>query len=80
MTGFLNGYLLFKDNKYFEAFEGTWKFIKSNFYNAEIGESRQLLDRKGNPIISNIGNPWKGIYHTGRAVAECIYRIEALLK
>ena len=43
-----------------------------------LGESRQLLSRDGSPIISNIGNPWKGIYHTGRALAECLRRMAIL--
>ena len=48
--------------------------------NYEVGESRQLLDKNGNVIVANIGNPWKGIYHTGRAFAECIKRLDVLIK
>jgi len=40
--------------------------------------SRQLLTREGEPVVANLGNPWKGIYHTGRAVMECLRHIEAL--
>ena len=76
MTGFLNGYVLFGDEKYFRAFAETWEFIDTYFLNKEFGESRQLLTRSGDPLISNLGNPWKGIYHTGRALAECITRLD----
>ncbi|MCL2833559.1 MAG: AGE family epimerase/isomerase [Treponema sp.] len=72
MAGYLNGFLRFGDEIYCEYFGKTWDFIKKHFLIEPFFESRQLLDRKGNPIISNIGNPWKGIYHTGRAMAECI--------
>lgn len=76
MTGFLNGYAMTENVAYLDAFVGTWKFVRDHFMNYEIGESRQLLDREGNSIISNMGNPWKGIYHTGRALAECIRRLD----
>ena len=80
LTGFLNGYVMTKNSKYFETFAALWEFDKKYFMNYEVGESRQLLDKKGNPLVSNIGNPWKGIYHTGRAFAECISRLNALEK
>ena len=80
LTGFLNGYVMTKNSKYFETFASLWEFDKKYFMNYEVGESRQLLDKKGNPLVSNIGNPWKGIYHTGRAFAECISRLNALEK
>jgi len=76
MTGFLNGYVLFGDEKYFRAFAETWEFIDNYFLNKKFGESRQLLSRSGVPLISNLGNSWKGIYHTGRALAECITRLD----
>jgi mannobiose 2-epimerase len=44
--------------------------------NYEVGESRQLLTIKGDIIVGNVGNLWKGIYHTGRALAECISRLD----
>ena len=78
MTGFLNGYVLYRDPRYLDAFLGTWRFDRDHFMNMEVGESRQLLQRDGTPVISSIGNPWKGIYHTGRALAECLRRLEKL--
>lgn len=47
--------------------------------NMDVGESRQLLTSDGTPIISSMGNPWKGIYHTGRAMAECLRRLNILV-
>ena len=32
MTGFLNGYVLFGDEKYFRAFAETWEFIDNYFW------------------------------------------------
>ena len=76
MTGFLNGYMMTGDEKYYDAFSRTWDFDNRYFMNHEVGESRQLLREDGTPLVANIGNPWKGIYHTGRAFAECIDRLD----
>ena len=46
--------------------------------NMEIGESRQMLSATGEPLVSNLGNPWKGIYLTGRALAVCLENMEKL--
>lgn len=80
LTGFLNGYVMTGDERYLETFASLWDFDKNHFMNYEVGESRQLLDKYGNPLVSNIGNPWKGIYHTGRAFAECITRLDKLIE
>lgn len=78
MTGYLNGYTLYGDERYFDAFIGLWEFNRKYFMNYEVGESRQLLKKDGTPIIANMGNPWKGIYHTGRAFAECLRRLTTI--
>jgi len=72
LTGYLNGFYRYGNERYCQYFVKTWEFIRNHFLVEPFGESRQLLGREGKPIISNIGNPWKGIYHTGRALAECI--------
>jgi len=79
LVGYLNGWLQYGDERYLDAFAGTWAFIKKHFLIDGLGESRQLLRRDGTPLVSDIGNPWKGIYHTGRALAECLRRLEAIV-
>ena len=76
LVGFLNGYKRYGDSRYLEAFLQTWTFIRRCFLNMAVGESRQLLKQDGTPIISNMGNAWKGIYHTGRALAEGLRRLD----
>lgn len=78
LVGYLNGYVKYQDEAYAEAFERTWAFVRDNFMNMEVGESRQLLDRQGESIVGNMGNAWKGIYHTGRALSECLERLTLL--
>lgn len=75
MVGYINGYVLYGDERYAVAFLGLWEFVKTKFLNWDVGESRQLLSREGEPLVAQMGNPWKGIYHTGRALAECIKRL-----
>jgi mannobiose 2-epimerase len=79
LVGYANGYLCFADKRYLKALEGTWFFVRDKFINALVGESRQLLSRTGEPLVSNMGNPWKGIYHTGRALSETMDRIDRIL-
>lgn len=79
LTGYLNGYCMTGNDKYLDIYRNLWEFDKKFFMNYEVGESRQLLNKKGDPLVGNMGNPWKGIYHTGRAFAECISRLENLI-
>ena len=80
LVGFLDAYEKLGDEKYFYAFDITWNFDKKHFINNEVGEWRQLLSKEGKVICGDIGNPWKAIYHTGRAMLECKHRLERLLK
>jgi len=78
MVGFLDAFEHFNDERYAEAFLNVWTFAKSKFINHDVGEWRQLLDRKGSVISGDMGNPWKAIYHSGRAMLECSTRISKL--
>lgn len=79
LTGFLDSYQTTGDQRYLVIFERLWDFVKTFFYNENVGESRQLLEADGTPITSDIGNQWKCIYHTDRAMMECTCRIEKML-
>lgn len=78
MTGLLNGYRMYGNEKMAEAFLNVWHFVRDYFMNLKIGESRQMLSVTGEPLVANLGNPWKGIYHTGRALAVCLENMEKL--
>lgn len=79
LTGLFDSYQVTGDEKYLSYFFKLWDFDKKYFYNEEIGESRQLLKADGTPIIADIGNQWKCIYHTDRAMMECTQRISSVL-
>lgn len=80
LVGFLDTYERTQDIVYFDAFSKTWDFDRTHFIHPKTGEWRQLLQRDGSPIVSDLGNPWKAIYHTGRAMLECKQRLERLLQ
>lgn len=79
LVGFLDGYELFGDPLYLNAFASVWRFVQEFLVNSHVGEWRTLVSRSGQPIDANIGNPWKVAYHTGRAMLECRERLTRLL-
>ena len=79
LTGFFDSYEVTGDERYLDMFVKLWEFDHTYFYNKEVGESRQLLSANGEPLIPDVGNQWKCIYHTDRAMIECIPRLDALL-
>ncbi len=78
MVGFLEAYILFKEDRFWEAFSNTWHFVSSKMINHEVGEWYALLSREGQPLVSTLGNEWKVAYHSGRAMLECISRLSQL--
>lgn len=78
LVGFLEGYELFNDVKYLEAFHAIWNFADTKMINHKVGEWRRLLDRDGNVIDGNIGNEWKVAYHSGRSMVECLNRLNKI--
>lgn len=78
LVGFLAGYELFQDDRYYQAFRAIWNFVDAKMINHEVGEWRRLLDREGNVIDGNIGNEWKVSYHSGRSMVECEKRLRKL--
>lgn len=79
LVGFLDAYETLGDERYLNAFLKTWGFANRHFINHAVGEWRQLLTRDGEVITGNMGNPWKAIYHSGRAMLECVQRLERIL-
>jgi mannobiose 2-epimerase len=78
LVGYLDAYETLGDERYLEAFLKTWAFDHTHMINHDVGEWRQLLNREGKIIVGDIGNPWKAIYHSGRAVMESVLRLQRL--
>ena len=79
LVGFIGGYEQFGEERFLDAFEAVWRFVREHMIIRGVGEWRTLVDRQGRPIDPKIGNPWKVSYHTGRSMIECAERLEKLL-
>ena len=77
LVGLLDAYELSGDPHMLDAFLNVWRFARDHFV-APCGEWRVLLDRTGRPLDANVGNDWKAVYHTGRAMLECVERLDPL--
>lgn len=62
----------------FRAFQKNWEFDSTYMIHHAVGEWYQLLTEKEEVLVSQIGNPWKAMYHTGRAMPECVLRLGKL--
>lgn len=80
LVGLLDAYQVLGNDTYFSAFENCWNFVNRKMINHDVGEWRQLLTVEGASIVSNMGNAWKAMYHTGRSLIECINRLNQLLE
>ncbi|MDL2295768.1 AGE family epimerase/isomerase [Lachnospiraceae bacterium OttesenSCG-928-E19] len=78
LVALLDVYERLRDERYLEMLRKTWDFCDKHFINHEIGEWYQLVSEKGEIIDGTLGNDWKGIYHTARALLECVRRMEKL--
>ncbi len=78
LIGFLDACAQTGDERYFDAFEACWAFCDAHMINHMCGEWRQLVDPSGRTLIGDMGNPWKVSYHTGRAMIECLRRLNRL--
>jgi len=80
LVGLLDGYELFGEQRYLDAFIKCWDFVNKHMIIHEVGEWRILLDRSGKNVLDgNIGNAWKVCYHTGRSMIECEARLRRLI-
>ena len=80
MIGLLDGCLIFKDPKYWEAYKNVHRFVLDKMVNKGIGEWYPLMSRKGEPIWTHMGHSWKINYHTVRAAIQSISRLDKLIK
>ena len=80
MIGMLDGYLLFKDEKYWTAYKNVHRFVFDKMINKSVGEWYPLLSRKGEPIWTHMGTSWKTNYHTVRSMIQCIGRLGKILE
>jgi len=79
LVGYLDSYERLKDEKYFDAFYKTWIFDQTYMIDKKLGEWHQLVNCDGKVLVSDLGNPWKAFYHTGRSMMECMTRLKKMI-
>jgi mannose/cellobiose epimerase-like protein (N-acyl-D-glucosamine 2-epimerase family) len=75
LTSLLDAYLMFNDERYWEAYKNVHRFVFDKVINKEVGEWYPLLTRSGEPIWTHMGHSWKINYHTVRAMIQTIQRL-----
>ncbi|MDH5397561.1 MAG: AGE family epimerase/isomerase [Cyclobacteriaceae bacterium] len=80
LIGTLDAWLLFRDDKYWDAYKNVHRFVFDKVVNKGVGEWYPLLTRAGKPIWTHMSHSWKINYHTVRAMVQGIVRMEKMLK
>ncbi len=78
MIGTLDAWLIFGEEKYWDAYQNIHKFVFDKVINTDVGEWYPLLSRKGHPIWTHMGHSWKINYHTVRAMIQSINRLREI--
>jgi mannobiose 2-epimerase len=77
MTSALRTYERTGDDRYLDVFRETWDFIQQYHVDGEYGEWHSGVDEDLQPV-GRKGAVYKGAYHNGRALLECIAALERL--
>ena len=78
LVGLLDGYLLFKDRVYWDAFRKVFDFVWGRMINHDVGEWFALLDRDGTVKWDYLGHAWKNNYHTTRSMVQTLRRLKEI--
>lgn len=79
VVGFLNGYQMQGEKRYFEASRSIWEYIKEYMVDKREGsEWFWCLDENRKPAPKPIVEPWKCPYHNGRMCMEVIKRLSGI--
>ncbi len=79
LTGLLDGCILLRDDKYWEAYKHVHRFVFEKVINKNVGEWYPLLTRRGEPIWTHMSHSWKINYHTVRAMVLSIEKMNKLI-
>ncbi len=75
LIGMLDGYLLFGDERYIDAYENVHRFVMDRVINHPVGEWFPLFDEKSNQVWDYMGHAWKINYHTVRSMIQSEARL-----
>jgi mannose/cellobiose epimerase-like protein (N-acyl-D-glucosamine 2-epimerase family) len=79
LIGMLDAFLIFREDKYIDAYENVHRFVFDKGINRPVGEWWPLLTREGKPIWTHMSHSWKINYHTVRAMVQSIDRLRRIM-
>jgi len=79
LTAMLDGYLIFRDSVYLEAFKNVQRFVFDHMINKGVGEWYPLMTRDGLPIWTHMGHSWKINYHTVRSMILTLQKLDTII-
>ncbi|HNT88704.1 MAG TPA: AGE family epimerase/isomerase [Candidatus Hydrogenedentes bacterium] len=79
LIAMLDGFEIFGDEKFLDAYENMHGFVMDYVINHEVGEWFPLFDEDNNLLWDYMGHAWKINYHTVRSMIECDRRLNRLL-
>jgi len=79
LVGMLDGYLIFGDERYLDAYENVHRFVMDHVINHEVGEWYPLFDEQNNRLWDYMGHAWKINYHTVRAMLQSAARLKRIV-
>ncbi len=79
LVAMLDAFLLYGDEKYWNAYENVHRFVMDHVINHEVGEWLPLLDENNRVLWRYMGHAWKINYPTVRSMIQCERRLSMLL-
>ena len=70
-------YSLTEDPRYLSVFAETYDFVDEHQLDRDVGEWHSGVDADGDPV-GRKGANYKGAYHNGRAMFECIAELSRM--
>jgi mannobiose 2-epimerase len=80
LVAMLDGYLLFGDDRYLDAYEKVHRFVMDHVINHDVGEWFPLFDEDNNLLWDYMGHAWKINYHTVRSMIQTERRLERIAR
>ena len=78
LIGFLDAFMLLKDQGFLDAFDRTWSFVSKHLIHPDLGEWYALASREGSLKRDYLGSSWKICYHTIRAVCLVVEKLKMI--
>ena len=75
----LDGYILFGENQYLDAYENVHRFVMDIMINRAVGEWWPLFDENNSRMWDHMAHAWKINYHTVRSMIQTEARLMRIL-